>query len=341
MVGIIFRVDSKMTSKNRHLTLKERPDLALDTLNLIHKSFAYSKSNRFDIDFYPLFNEENFQNIHILVNENNLVVASIGFLEKKLKFKNRSVTVGFLGGIAVDEKSRGQGVFKDFFSEILKIYENQVALLFLWSNLYEMYNKFDFHLAGEFYEYQPLEAVETMKSKKLSELSQSDWDLIKKIYNENHNRYLAVERTANDWNKIKKVSSVNGYIHNDNYYFFNKGEDLMNVVHEFGGGDLSELAKITYSVWSPTKLQLKNESKKTLALVKVADAKLFLAFLDTFFEGKIKVNTLTAKEIKFQFNQQVFVESISNFLTLLFGPNPAQEFQMYLPSLFIGGVDSI
>ncbi|MFN8368990.1 MAG: GNAT family N-acetyltransferase [Bacteriovoracaceae bacterium] len=330
-----------MTSKNKHLTLDVRPDLQQKTIALIQKSFAYMKNNRFDVDFYPLFNKENFNNIHILINEHDDVVATIGFLAKNLKYKNRSVPVGFLGGIAVEENLRGQGIFKGFFNDVLEKVETNVALLFLWSNLYEMYNKFDFHLAGEFFEYQANSIDPLKNAKKISDFSENEWDSIKKIYNENYNHYLTVVREDNDWKKIQKISSINGLIDNDSYYFFNKGQDLLNIVHEFGGKSLKELSNLPYIIWSPTKLQLSPEFKKVLGLIRIANKSKFLLFIDDFFEGKLKIDIMSKSEVKFTFEHKTYNEPLANFITLLFGPNSAEEFKAYLPPLFIGGADSI
>jgi predicted acetyltransferase len=162
-----------MVGKNfpRIISLNEEPSFYEATLKLIERSFQYKKPNSFETDFYPLINKENHQNCFIMVDENENVLAHIGVKKKFLTLKGEKFPIAMLGGIAVDEKFRGEGHFQTLMNDVLAEKRSDVTFFLLWSDMEKLYNKFGFHLCGKQVEYSQKTGPQTFTKTKFKDLS--------------------------------------------------------------------------------------------------------------------------------------------------------------------------
>lgn len=167
--------------------LEKSPQYIEQTKVLIESSFGYSSNHSFAVDFYPLFNPSNFKHCHILI-DNNQVIAHIGIKQRILK--GHKLTM--YGGIAISEKYRGKGIFKDFFNSIVTMYSN-CALHLLWSDKLDLYKKFGFHPAGELHQYTK---EKTPHHYTVEEISWSEFQYVNLYENANEVR---LDRTLSDW----------------------------------------------------------------------------------------------------------------------------------------------
>lgn len=325
--------------------LKESAHYIDKTQALIEKSFGYPEEQSFKRDFYPLFNESNFQNCHILVNEDE-VIAHIGVKAKYIDLNGHTFRLNFYGGIAIAEKYQGQGLFKDFFKSLLKQY-NDCTLHLLWSEKTELYKKFGFYPAIEQFKYlqkdnpSPTDNYEICKLSKLNS-NQKNF-LIKSYSNIIEKRIL---RSDHEWNEVFEISSATVYFFKKdgkyiNYFIKNKGADLTNIIHEYSFLTEEFLEKFTHlgEVWTPSFISQKIDYDILFAaLVKPGETKSFNHFIK-LYSGAI-VESLSEDKIKFHFNGAFYEASITDFLQGLFGPGKYKEFLKTDP-FFISGLDSI
>ena len=286
--------------------LKNSPEYYLNTIKMIEESFGYHPENKFDIDFYPLMSEENRENCHILVIDNK-VVAHVGVLKKELIINNKTFSINMYGGIAVAENERGKGYFKKIFHDVLNNYSN-CSLHLLWSDQLEMYEKFNFHPTIEQFEYNDqLDDAIGFEKISLSDLTDKDLSILNSIYETQSD--LRIKRTTKDWKQLAHITSSDFYIKKSegnitNYFFMNKGEDLNGVIIEVGSfDDYHEI--MNYGVlWSPIAIGTNYETLYA-AVAKIGD-KSFIDFIQTYTDNIIKINTITADQVDFKFENNDF-----------------------------------
>lgn len=221
-------------------TLETFPELVEQTNSLIESSFGYQNPYRFAADFAPLAGPHNFKNRHILFNPlTKTVLAHIGCHPRLFIWEGEVIPVVLIGGIAVDESERGQGLFKDMFLRVMAHYHSQCAFFLLWSDKHELYAKYDFYLAGRQWCYRV--PGEDCKGE-LAQLNSLSPDVIlemNQLYQNTVNRRaFSPLRDSDDWERLKPVSSTelrllkkHGKL--SGYYFKNKGMDLAGVVHDW------------------------------------------------------------------------------------------------------------
>lgn len=334
-------------------TLKDCPHFREQTLDLIEKSFKYSPEFSFSVDFFPLLAESNAQNNHILILDET-VIAHLGCLPRTLT-ENHPIIL--MGGIAVDENYRGQGFFATLMKHVTTHYKDSSALYLLWSDKNELYEKFNFHLSiGQI---SPTNNPPTDKilsqfeQKNLWDLTDSEFQEIKDIYQSMSMHYTCVERKANDWNNIKKITSTKLYLKRDEenfiqaYFFMNKGFDLQTVIHEVGyfpSEKKNLLKKLSpYNLWLPEieKPFYKDPAITYMASMAIANHSLFTEFITDWSTGELEITNITDTEIIFIFSGKKFTATYPEFFQFIWGPYPAKEFEDVGLPLYIAGVDSI
>ena len=242
-------------------TLKDSPHHYKDVLTLIEKNFHYQRPESFAVDFAPLMHHSNHTHNFILIDEvSNTVIAHIGV---SLRLWEEQ-PVALLGGIAVSEDFQGQGIFKKLFEEVLKRYEKQVQAFILWSDLHEMYKKYDFLplksmiQTGEKNFSKPQGYQETTFSK----LSLSEKNEMTKLYQIMSKSYQTLKRTPEDWERIYAITSTKLFIARNSqdqltrYFCLGKGMDLHDIIHEIGFSSEEEKLKLfkdlkDFKLWLP------------------------------------------------------------------------------------------
>jgi predicted N-acetyltransferase YhbS len=334
----------------RITTLKENPELFEKTLTLIEKSFQYQAPFTFKEDFSPLIAPENHHNCFIIVNEDEQVLAHVGARESVITLNNKNFPITMLGGIAVDEKYRGEGHFQNLFQDVLAEKRSDTTLFLLWSDLEKLYNKFGFHLCGHQFELPLSNKKSDFVKTKFHLLSLEDQNKIKKLYNDSFKKaYVSLSRTDKDWKELSKVVSADLYIRKNgstltDYFFMNKGQDLTDIIYEYGTEH--DLGKMLGEISGHGKVWMGSELSTTDQLqyqffMSPGDLRLFTEFVLAFTDNKISLRNINVmkQEAFFDFNEELMALDVPDFLRGLFGPGTFEELE--LKPIFISGLDSI
>jgi predicted N-acetyltransferase YhbS len=330
--------------------LSEKNSCYEATIRLIEKSFQYKKPNSFEIDFAPLIDKSNHQNCFILIDENENVLAHIGVKERFLTLGNKKYSITLLGGIAVDEARRGEGIFQTLFQDVLAEKRSDTTLFLLWSDLEKLYNKFGFHLCGTQFEISKTKVKSSFTKTTFSSLSNDEKKEIKTLFTNSFAKtYLTPERTQADWDLIQKVTSADLFIRKNgnaisDYYFMNKGQDLPEVIYEYGSqGELTTLLEEISAygkVWIGKDL-LASENLQYQCFMSPGDTRLFTQFIFELTNQQFAIRNinLMKQEVFFDFNEETLSLELPDFLRGVFGPGAFEEIEV--PSLYISGLDSI
>lgn len=327
-------------------TLKSAPHLLQSTIELIERSFQYQKPNSFRVDFAPLMNEKNFHNCFIMIDKDENVIAHVGVCERNIL----GIPVGMLGGIAVDEKHRGEGHFQELFQDVLAEKRNDVAFFMLWSDQEKLYKKHGFYLCGNQISIQSSNSSKNFTNTKLSALTPTQLIQIQSLYVKSFsNLYTTVERSATDWEELLKINSTDIFIKEKSgtiseYFLMNKGQDLTDIIFEYGTAremkDLIKEISAYGNVWLGTSL-LDGEEQFQFFMAP-ADTKLFTQFISLYTNHKIMIRDINAlkQEVYFYFNDELLSLATEEFLRGVIGPEPFEELGGLKP-IFISGLDSI
>lgn len=327
--------------------LKNAPHLYSETLSLIEKAFKYQKPHQFEVDFAPLISPSNHQNSFLKLNSEGNVIAHIGFCKRSLL----NYPIGMLGGIAVDEKYRGEGHFNDLMQEIISEFKSDVAFFMLWSDQEKLYNKFGFYLCGSQFEREQLHQIKNYKKTLIQSLSPLEKEDIKDLYKNSFcKNYLSLSRTNEDWENLEKIVSSDLYIKQNNnkisdYFFMNKGQDLHDVIFEYGTSshvaDLLNEIRAYGKVWSAHPSDSDAEAQYQF-FISPGDTRLFSSFIKEYTRHQISIREVNQikKEVYFDFKEELLSLDIEEFLRGILGPAPFEELGD-LPPIFISGLDSI
>ncbi len=233
-------------------------------LELIEKSFGYCHPYKFNIDFYPLVNEQNFHHCFMYMDEAQNIVATCAAQSRFLS-TSIEIPIVFLGGIAVDEKLRNQGMGKKIVTETIGQFDD-VAYFGLWSEKKQFFNALGFFDYGDQFFLPQMYLHYEKSSMTLRTYSLNKLDLQQKkywmdCYKKIEKKYLSVLRKDKDWENIFQISSAHylEIFHGTRrvgYAVVDKGMDLQNVIHEFYVSpdlELLALEKLNqqYSLWLP------------------------------------------------------------------------------------------
>lgn len=123
----------------------------------------------------------------------------------------------------------------------------------------------------------------------------------------------------------------------------NKGEDLSDIIYEYG--DVDDIEEIsTYGIlWSPWDFEVENEEHKALlyaALIRINNFESFKQFVDLYTNKLIELNKIENDEILFTFEEKQMKIPKIEFLQGIFGPNKFSELEQ-TQKILISGLDSI
>lgn len=328
-------------------TLKASPHLLKSTLELIESSFTYEKAHQFSTDFAPLIDKSNHHNCFIKIDEKENVIAHVGVSERKLL----GLPVAMLGGIAVDEKHRGEGHFQELFGDVLAEKRSDVALFLLWSDQEKLYRKFGFHLCGTQLETQSHGKRTGFNQTKYHLLTTNQQQRIQNLYRDSFsNLYTTVERNDDDWRALSQIRSADLFIKEINgvisgYFFMNKGQDLNDIIYEYGTEGkiedfLTEISPFG-KVWLALPLVETQEAQYQFFLAP-GDTKIFAEFIRLHTRQQIQIRDINPmkQEVYFDFNEELLGLETEEFLRGMFGPAPFEELGEVKP-IFISGLDSI
>lgn len=332
-------------------TLKESPSLLEETLKLIEKSFHYQKPFTFKEDFVALIHPSNHHNCFVFVDENNKVIAHIGMKDKIIHVNGNAHLICLLGGIAVDEERRGQGLFRSLMEDVISEKRSDCAFFLLWSDQENLYKKFGFTLCGAQYEYLKTEGTGSFEKTKYSALTPQDQGAVHYLFEKSFaKKYLTPSRTAEDWKLIAETVSADLYMRRDkqrllSYFFMNKGQDLSGIIYEYGYQDdmkkFVDEARHYGTLWTGMPIADSNTQQFQFMLA-TADRKLFANFILDYTKGQFKLRDINQikGEVYFDFEDETLSLEIPEFLRGILGPGAFEELGDLSP-LFISGLDSI
>ncbi len=336
----------------RITNLKENPSSFEETLKLVEKSFDYHSPFSFKEDFGSLIEERNHHNCFILLDENENVIAHIGAKERMIRIKENLHPVCMLGGIAVDEKHRGEGHFQTLFQDVLAEKRSDVAAFFLWSDQETLYKKYGFHLCGDQFEIPKSSKTSTLQPTKFHLLNQKEQKQIEELYQKSFaSQYTTLDRTQADWDSLKEIKSADLYIKKSgenitDYFFMNKGQDLTGIIYEYGSvTDLRAWLKEASSIgkiWLGQPL-MDTENNQFQFFLAPADMKHFSALIADMTKGAMTVRNVNVmkQEVYFDFQDETLALDSEEFLRGIFGPGQFEEVDVAKYPLFISGLDSI
>lgn len=326
--------------------LRATPHLLAATLELIEKSFHYTKANSFSVDFAPLMDKSNHHNCFVLY-ENEKVIAHIGVCERKIL----GMPIAMLGGIAVEEARRGEGHFNQLLQEVLSEKRSEVACFILWSDQEKLYRKFGFYLCGTQIENALTNSQSNFLKTKLSLLNQEQFAQVQNLYQKSFcHHYTSIQRTPAEWEQLKNITSSDLYIREQegkisDYFIMNKGQDLSGIIFEYAS--LNELGSLLNEisghgkVWSGLHFHDGGEAQYQFFLAP-GETKLFARLIGLYTQEQILIRDINPmkQEVYFYFNEELLSLEVEEFLRGVLGPGPFEELGELKP-VFISGLDSI
>jgi GNAT superfamily N-acetyltransferase len=337
--------------------LKNNTSLYYETLALIEESFGYDKPFKFDIDFYPLMEEKNWHNNYLILEKNTCtVLGHIGVNLKFLKNQYSKTPIALIGGISIHKDYRNQGLFKLLMNYVLEQYKKKVSLFILWSDLKDLYNKFDFFEAGSTIQTGNYNLTEesikdsSFTKTRLGNLTSHDIKIIKSIYENYTKKHMtSLERNWNQWNTLKKINSSDLYLYKIKgkivgYFFAHKGFDLQNIIHEYAVlekfKDQFFHVLMPYKLWVPENFYINHREikKNFLAFFKIGSENFFSSFIEDWTQKKIKINSIGKNNVIYTSKNKTYTQSIESFLIFLFGPHQTNNFSH---PLYFSGLESI
>ena len=333
--------------------LEQKPQLLTQVLNLIEECFEYGEGFSFLNDFFPLLNIENHANCWLLLHEETQeLIGHIGAREVNLSVKDGSFPCVFLGGIAIKKQFQGKGLFKYFFNAILNNYETDHSMLCLWSNKPELYQRFGFELATTIeVTTGSRKTIDWKKNTSFNEFTEEEFKQIRTCYENFTEQFATIERTSDDWFNLQEMEALEIFTHKtdnkiDAYFVRGKGFDLQNIAHEFGYANdegknfLEEMLK-GQICWLPEGALESLERQSMNFAMMVRPGAFYPDFIKHISAGAIEVTELTDTGAIFHYKGEDYQYLMAEFLPMILGPNPVDEFKSFYTPFYISGLDSI
>jgi hypothetical protein len=327
--------------------LKLNPEKYDSTLDLIKKSFQYSPLEKVEIDFYPLLNKNNSNNLWIVFFENK-IVAHMGVKIYNIEINKMIFSIAAIGLICTDQEFQNKGIMKKLFSHVFNTYTDE-SFFILWSDQIAIYEKFDFHPCLEVFHHSlsiPAKQSSLFKPVILSELNNDDFRQINNLYKKNINE-IHISRSDDHWEDLKHITSSTFFIRRDingtikSYFIKNKGQDLTNIIHEYRISDATEIDEIRRfgELWSSE--EFSDDAHVIFGgLIKINNRYQFSQLISQLTNQIIKIEKIDRTLIHFSMDDLTFSTSHQEFLQGIFGPGRYDELGN-IPRLFINGLDSI
>jgi predicted N-acetyltransferase YhbS len=331
--------------------LSENPLCFEPTLALVEAAFEYRKPFSFRTDFAPLVDPGNHHNCFVYLDDAGDVLAHVGVKERRITLGDRAFTFCLLGGIAVAEGHRGQGIFQSLLLDVLAEKRSDATAFLLWSNREELYRRYGFYLCGTQLEYAGTGTPTGFAKTRFTDLSADDRTALAALFETSFQRtYLTFDRGPADWDLVAAVTSADLFVRRRDgrpadYYFQNKGQDLTDVIYEYGtaGDGAAYLRELSGAgkLWSAVPLEAP-ENQQFQFMLCPGDLAEFAAFVAAYTEGKFRIRNLNVmkQEVFFDFDGETLVLEAEEFLRGVFGPGPFEELGELRP-FFVSGLDSI
>jgi len=318
--------------------LNDNPEGLNSCLKLIENSFNYPTEHSYKEDFSLLFHENNLKNCFFLESEEG-PVATLFTLPRILKYKSIELPVLFLGGISVKDEARGAGLFRTLLETILMLNQD-CAFFFLWSDLSQLYEKFNF------FEFGLIEEIDftNQESSDLLPLTAEDYMELKRLYENVHEINLLPKRSPDDWEILKSSNVISkgkdNKSNSDNFYLCNKGFDLQGICHERHPSKAPLLkGKVNWNL-----LQDNPDGNKVLrymGFIRLGNIDLISGFVSQVTNNRIKIQETSGSKMTISFDNEIFEMEAKDFIQGLWGPGKIHEWVGLVPDIMVYGFDSI
>ena len=220
----------------QELTASELPQLN----ELVSEAFGYTAPHTFFDDF-PIWESDRVKRFGIfsdITGEKKLIShVGIRFCEMKIP-AGRTIPIAMIGAVATHDGFRGKGLSSRLLKEAIRISEEKNCdWTILWGSEHDFYKKFGFELAGEQYQ-ASLSTLEHLPENKIPRVKRG-WN--PKIFDCLANAPLGVVLYEKDRAWVSNHETVSWFYHEEPFAFvgFERGIDLPNIVHEFGGDEMA------------------------------------------------------------------------------------------------------
>ena len=322
-------------------TLDRHPELESQVISLIEGALGYSPHHSFREDFFLLVCPSNWKHCHVALDVGGCPVAHVGVRLEVLAWGEVRTPVALVGGIAVCEDFRGQGIFRRLFEQVMDHYRDRVSLFFLWSDKRALYEKFRFVEFGLVYEYG-LEDLSPEAYQRVEDVAPFVEDLAL-LYDRGHRDYLCLERDMAKWDLITRMTSLDFYLlfsgkTPTDYYVKNKGQDLGGIVHEYSIRPPPGQTRI----WGPLSPP-HHRGAKTLffALGALGHGPTLAQFMGELTEGRLEMTGHRGGLVSFTLDGVSSTLEEGDFIRSLWGPDFREELSTLVPPLWISGIDSV
>ena len=344
-------------------TLKQNPEYYKEVVSLIEEALGYSERNRFDIDFAPLMDRENWANLHLIIDvEKNMPIAHVGVCIRNMGKgqKTESVPVAFIGGVAVHKNYRKQGHFSSLMKKVVEIHREQVSLLLLWSEQTELYYKFGFKpVFGQMVNLSDKNTHDELVSlgyikARYKDLDEDQKSQIQALFvGSVQQKYFTTKRSPKDWSIIENISSTSLYLKQNNdgkistYIAVGKGQDLQGAIHEVAylPETKNQLIKDIKGLtcWLPEYIaeEFDNPQINYMALGMIGDTHMFSNLVRQASSGRVKLGWVRNGSASISFDGESYIFTLPDLFEHLFGPFPATELREIVSPFFISGWDSV
>lgn len=350
-----------MVSENFALTtLSENPEYFEEVLRLIEDEFHYGEGHHYEKDFAPLMDPLNFENCYLYIDrETNTVAAHLAVCKRILVKEDAQIKVALIGGIATHKNFKRQHLFSSLMDYAIEKHHD-AGLFILWSDLENIYERFNFHRTGGLIEtgkrnFSASERPSGYEKTKFNQLSDEEFNSMVELYSAfNEKKFFTLKREEKDWSIIREMNSIDLYVRRNltgqvsRYFCVNKGRDLTNIIHEVGAINLTEYKNLlkdleTFKLWLPETEGDKFKSSDIFytAFFRIGATEVLNQFLNTATQDKLQITECTPEKLTFRFKEEEFKVSQKDFLQFLFGPKPLEEFAPFGLSLYVAGTDSI
>ncbi len=314
---------------------------------LLNRSFPVVQGTSFFDDF-PVWRIDNGADVTLYgAFADDALVALAGLRLARLKSEDRQLPVALIGGVCTDEAWRGKGLATQIVSECLKrARDSGAALVFLWGSEHSLYQKLGFELCGEQARLQlgslrlpePARALDVKMGWTPEIFSLMQARTIGLAQTERDEKWLSEHKNV-QWYWLRKGDAVSAFVG------MNRGIDLQNIVHEWGG-ERDEVLKLL-AFMCKVKPELEIVAPVGFALDNTDDS------VQVGTEFLAMVNVLDAEKVFQHFHpSEKFPQFLlnsnlkqSDFAQILFGPvriNDVEGFPEHLFPLpvWIWGLDA-
>lgn len=223
-------MDSKL-SPPRELTAAELPQLN----QLVSESFGYVSPHTFFDDF-PIWESDRVKRFGIFNDEALVAHVGVRLFEMKMPHHEKSVPMAMIGAVATSDSYRGQGLSSKLLQHAIDYSESQNCdWTLLWGSEHDFYKKFGFELHGEQFQ-APLTELEDLPENKIPHIKKG-WT--PKIFEYLSNQSTGVQLSEKDRLWMANHQTVSWFYHEEPFAYvgFERGLDLPNIIHEYGGNE--------------------------------------------------------------------------------------------------------